>query len=112
MEGEDDRHLSALEKDHLLSVTRSRLILDDKVRPEDRAERDLAIVRYEKKDREVKSLILNALDERSVRIVMNCASAEELWERLNTSIDPRSASNKVFLQREFFELQMEKAAKG
>lgn len=69
-------------------------------------ERDKIITNYLEKDIQAQDVLLSALDVKHSKLVLNCKSAREMWERLVATHDQRSAVNILSKQREFFDLRM------
>lgn len=61
---------------------------------------------YRQKDYYARALILNSLDDHHGNQVVSLGSAMKMWERLHQIYTQRSKSNKILLQKEFFDLQM------
>lgn len=71
-------------------------------------ERDDQIANYEKLDRLMRPMILLALDNKHARMVLNCQTSKEIFDRLIAVHEQNSAASKIVLQKEFFDLQMGK----
>lgn len=61
---------------------------------------------YDGVDKHVKALLLNALDTKNVRLVYKCGSSREIWQRLIAIHEQKSNTNKLVLQKQFFDLRM------
>lgn len=57
-------------------------------------------------DRHVKALLLMSLDTKNARLVLKCGSAREIWHRLIAIHEQKSNTNKLVLQKKFFDLRM------
>lgn len=61
---------------------------------------------FEKNEGEIKSMLLLALDDRSVRLILNCQTVKTMWDRLIEVYQHKSTASKLLLQKEFFELNL------
>lgn len=90
------------ELSHLLTSSKPRKSGTDA----EKAAKEVEIIEWEKKDKQVKSFLLLSLDNKHVRIVLKCKSSKEIWDRLTTMHEQRSSASKIVKQKEFFDLQM------
>lgn len=61
---------------------------------------------WDEHNRQARSLLLLSLDNKHAKLVLQCNTAREIWSRLISLNEQRSASNKIILQKEFFEINM------
>lgn len=50
-----------------------------------------------------KTILLTNSDNKHVKMVLNCASAKEIWDRLSMIHEQKSRSTKIVLQKEFYD---------
>lgn len=74
-------------------------------------QREIEIQMFETSDKIVRSKLLFALDTAQSRIVISCTTSKDIWDRLVALHQQRSKASKVGLQKEFFDLQMNKDEK-
>lgn len=58
------------------------------------------------KDQTARSLLLMALDNKHVKLILNCKTSREIWERLCSIYERKSAATKLLLLKEFYDLQL------
>lgn len=98
---------SILEVKDLANVlTTSKPRRSEKATDAKKAQKENEISEWEKKDKQAKSLLLLSLDNKHVRLIIKCKTAREIWERLISVHEQRSAASKIVKQKEFFDLQM------
>lgn len=61
---------------------------------------------FEKIEKRARSLLLLGLDTKHLKSVLNCKTAKQIWIRLKDLHENKSISNKMVLQKEFFDLKM------
>lgn len=66
----------------------------------------LEIESFDKKEKAVRSLLLQALDNKHARLVLSCRNCREMWTRLIDVHSQKSAANKMVLQSQFYDLKM------
>lgn len=64
-----------------------------------------------KMDNQVKAVLLTSLDPKYARLVIKMKTAKDIWARLSAIHEQKSDSSKLLMQREFFELRLEKGEK-
>lgn len=77
----------------------------------EKAVKEVEIALYEKNDLQVKSLLLLALDNKHAKLVLQCKSSKEIWDRLSSVHEQRSTACRIVTQRDFFELTMQQDEK-
>lgn len=96
--------LRAKELWFVMEGTRPRRVIQGT--PEQIEKADAAIARFDQADVQAKDILLNALNNRHAKLVLNCRLAKEMWARLVSVHDQRSAASLIIRQREFFEIRM------
>lgn len=65
-----------------------------------------SIEKFETAERNAKSLLLMSLDNKYVKLVLQCSTAKTIWDRLLSIHEQKSITNQVMVQQLFFDLKM------
>lgn len=101
-----EAYLEWKDKLEVLTKDKPRSYVSTKDNAEKVKEREAEILEFEDKDRFVKAFLLASLGADQVRSVMQCKTSKEIWSKLSSLHEQKSASSRLQLQREFSNLQM------
>lgn len=62
-------------------------------------------------DAQAKAMLLCSLEPKYARMVIKCKTAKEIWDRLSAVHEQSSASSKMVLQRDFYNLKLKSGEK-
>lgn len=103
-----EAYLIAKEKFFVLESDSPRRYAEGKATPEQVAAKEASIMAYAKADKQVKSLLILALDRKHAKQVMTCTTAKQLWDRLVSMHQQKSEANQILLQQQFFTLKLKR----
>lgn len=95
-----------MDNDELLDVCTGTM-----VKPEESAnnyETDLAL--WNKANKKAKKLIVTTIESEPLRLVMNCETAREMWQKLSAVYDLKSEESLSLTQKKFFDFKWDSSA--
>lgn len=60
-----------------------------------------------KKDNKVHSMLLLSLDNKHAKLVLNCKTSQEVWNKMSSIHEQKTSANKTIVMKDYYDMKME-----